>query len=92
MAGSTCELRSDAGIKPLSAASGDAESPRKILVAGTSVVHCFYAFSSASIAIRITMTTKVKKEQDLLNMFVQVQLAPHLPSFSAGAPTTAALM
>ncbi|KAK8647921.1 hypothetical protein V6N13_121645 [Hibiscus sabdariffa] len=42
MARSTCELRSDAGIKPLSAVSGDAESPKKMLVAGTSVLASVY--------------------------------------------------
>lgn len=43
--GSTFEVRSATGMKPLLAAAGDAGSPEKILVAWMSVVHCFHASS-----------------------------------------------
>lgn len=43
IAGSTFEVRSATGMKPLPAVAGAAGSPKKILVAGMSVVHCFHA-------------------------------------------------
>lgn len=45
MAGSTCEVRSVVGMKPLPAAAGAAGSPRKVFVAGISDVHCAQALS-----------------------------------------------
>ncbi|KAF7809064.1 hypothetical protein G2W53_035807 [Senna tora] len=45
MAGSTLEVRSDTGMKPLPAALGEAGRPRKTLLAGIFDVHCFHAFT-----------------------------------------------
>jgi len=45
IAGSTLEVRSFTSMNPLPAASGEAGSPKKILLAGISEVHCFHASS-----------------------------------------------
>jgi hypothetical protein len=60
MVGSTWEVRSDAGMKPLPAAVGAAGSPRKILVAGMSEVHCFQASS------RLARRVIVELDPDIL--------------------------
>jgi hypothetical protein len=45
MDGSTFDVRSGTGMKPLPAAAGDAGKPKKILLAGMAEVHCFQASS-----------------------------------------------
>nr|KYP48885.1 hypothetical protein KK1_029370 [Cajanus cajan] len=45
MAGSTWEVRSEAGRKPLPAACGEAGNPKNILLAGIPDIHCFHASS-----------------------------------------------